>query len=673
MKAINRREMIAGAAALLGSTHLPLPAAAQQGTVSGYRPIAIKLPEKPKNLCCSIFTPDLLSKHLIAASDWHPYPKATEREAWQQVPREVADAIVARAEKIKGTAWESFPATVFLDYKRNGNRSHFERYYLTRRVRFNDLILAECVEAKGRFIDDLINGIWLICEETFWGLPAHLGLQKKHPGSGLPDVEEPVVDLFAAETGAAMSWIHYLLGPQLDQANAMITPRIRFEVKRRILDPALARNDFFWMFREYNGQRHHLGNWTSWIDSNWLTANLLLEPDPERREAAVLKICRSLDDYLEDYSVDACCQEGPGYWNVSPGSYFDCCTLLTSATGGAGNPLTDPFVRKMFRYIADVHISGPWFVDYGDAPPKMEQCGEFLHRIGTAIDDKVLQRYGAFNASSAAAQGGDFGDGQGHVGRQFPNVLAYGKAIAAEKQDALVRDSWYPDLGLMTARVKEGTAEGFYLAMQAAPNQRGHGHNDSGSFIVFHDGNPIIVDIGPEAYTAPRFKFSVQSAYHNLPTVGGVMQSNKSPKYRASDLRYSTDESHASVAMNLGSAYPDEAGITRWARTLTLDRLANRIHLKEEFDLQRKMPVQLSLMTPCIPKDDTKGNVIFTPIDSPAHSVTLSYDTKVVTPAIEKIDLTDDWLVSRWGQTIYRVSLNSVTPVDAGKWEIRFS
>ena len=672
MTTINRRQMITGAASLLGCAHLPLAMAIEPLLAESRTQTDISLPAKPKRLFTSTFTPELLSQKLIPKSEWHPYPTAAEREPWQAVPKDIADAIVGRAEAIKGTEWESLPATVFMEYRRNGNRSHYERYYFTRRVRLNDLALGECIEGKGRFLDELINGIWLTCEETFWGLPAHLGFEKNHPTAGLPDVEEPIVDLFAAETGVAMSWIHYLLGLQLDQANTMITPRIRFEVKRRILDPAFARDDFGWMFKEYNGQKHHLGNWTSWIDSNWLAANLLLEPDTGRRKAATLKICRSVDDYLDDYSDDAGCVEGPGYWNVSPGSYFDCCTLLTSATAGAGNPLTDPFVHKMFRYIADVHINGPWFVDYGDAPPQQEECGEFLYRIGSATGDTTLERYGAFNAASAAPRGGDFPDGQGHLGRQFPNVLAYAKAIAGEKQDALVRDSWYPDLGLMTARIKEGSADGFYLAMQAAPNQRGHGHNDSGSFIVFHDGSPLFVDIGPEAYTAPRYKFSVQSAYHNLPTVGGVMQSNKGPAYRASDLRYSSDGFRASISMNLATAYPSEAGIDRWTRTLTLDRAANRFHLMEDFGLQKKVPVQLSFMTPRIPAQEP-GKVVFTSADQSIRGVALSFDAMLLTPTIEKIDLTDDWLVSRWGNTIYRVLLTSVAPTDSGKWAIEAS
>jgi hypothetical protein len=673
MTIFSRREMIAGAAAILGSTHLPFTVVAQQTAAAPGKPVSVNLPEKPKDLFSSTFTPELLSKSLISVSEWNPYPKTTEREAWQRVPQGIANATIERAEKIKGTEWKAFPATVFLEYKRTGNRQHFEHYYFTRRSRLTDLVLAECVEGSGRFLDDIVNGIWLVCEETFWGLPAHLLLQRTHPSSGLPDVEEPIVDLFAAETGATMSWIHYLLSAQLDQLNPMITPRIRFEVKRRILDPAFERDDFFWMFKEFNGQKHHLNNWTPWIDSNWLAANLLIEPDSDRRKAAILKICRSVDQYLEDYREDAGCEEGPGYWNVSPGSYFDCCTLLGSATGGAGNPLTNPFVHKMLRYIADVHINGPWFVDYGDAPPKMEENGEFVYRIGAAINDRTLEAYGAFNASADAIRGESISDDQGRLARALPNILASAKAITAEKQDALVRDSWYPNLGLMTARVKEGTLDGFYLAMQAAPNQRPHGHNDSGSFIVFHDGNPVFVDIGPEAYTAPRYKFSVQSAYHNLPTIGGVMQSNKGPQYRAGDLHYFTDNSRASISTNLATAYPEAAGLVRWTRTLTLDRVADRIHLNEDFQLQKKVPVRLSLMTPRVPTQGPKGTIIFAATEKQARDVTLSYDSTLIAPTIERMDVTDEWLVQRWGNTLYRVLLASVAPTDNGKWIIEFA
>jgi len=667
MTMMNRRELIAGAVALLGEAHLPLPLGAQQ---AGGAPDSFGLPVKPKNLLGSTFTAELLAQRLIAATAWHPYPKAEEREAWQAVPEDIGKAVVQRAEAVLGTEWASFPASVFLEYKRVGNRSHFEHYYFTRRQRLADLALGECVEGKGRFVDEIANGVWLTCEETFWGLPAHLSLQHAGLGSGLPLVEEPIVDLFAAETGATVAWIHYLLGKQLDQASPLITKRIEMEAKRRILDPALARDDFWWMFAGVAGTGHRLNNWTPWINSNWMATNLLLEQDPARRTSALMKMCKSLDQYLSDYLPDAGCEEGPGYWQVSPASYFDCCTLLTSATGGAGNVLGDPFVRKMNRYIADIHIADEYYVNYGDANPKEGPPAELVYRIGTAIGDKELAAFGASFTSLAAIKEGVNGGGQGRLSRSVPDILSAGKARSAEKADALARDSWYPALGLMTARVKAGSKEGFYLAVQAAPNLRSHAHFDSGSFIVFHDGEPVFVDVGPEAYTGPRYKWSAQSAFHNLPTVGGVMQRGGDVKYRASEIHYASDDAHAGVAMNLATAYPADAGMARWTRSIALDRKSDCIKLNEDFQLQRKEAVALSFMTSRLPTQSGQGSVVLSVPGGKVRDVSLKFDATQAVASIEKIDLKDEWLVSTWGATIYRVLLTSKQPVDSGKWAI---
>ncbi len=669
MTAINRREMIAGTVALLGGAHLPMAFAGEPAGMAGSDAVE-SLPVKPKDPLGSTFTRELLTRSLIPAAAWHPYPRADEREPWEAIPAEIRSALVQRAEAVRGTEWAAFPATVFLEYKRIGNRSHYESYYFTRRQRLADLALGECIEGKGRFLDEITNGVWLTCEETFWGLPAHLSLQHGGLGGGLPLVEEPIVDLFAAETGATLSWIHYLLGKQLDQVSPLITKRIQIEAKRRILDPALDRDDFWWMFSGVPATGRRLNNWTTWINSNWMATNLLLEEDPMRRTDALLKMCKSLDQYLVGYMADAGCEEGPGYWAVSPASYFDCCTLLTSATGGAANVLSDPFIQKMQRYIADIHISGEYYVNYGDANPKEGPPAELVYRIGAADGDKELAEFGSFFTSIAAIRDGANGGGQGRLSRSMPDALSAAKAWSGEKADALGRDSWYPTLGLMTARIKAEAREGFYLAVQAAPNLRSHAHLDSGSFIIFHDGEPVFIDVGPEAYTAPRYKWSVQSAFHNLPTVGGVMQRGGDAKYRASDVHHFSDDSHAGLRMNLATAYPAEAGITDWIRNIELDRVADRILLNEEFELQKKVPVSLSFMTSRVPQESVKGNLVLSVADGKERDVTLKFDPSQMEAKIEKMDLTDEWLKATWGATIYRVLLNSAAPVDAGKWRI---
>jgi hypothetical protein len=86
--------------------------------------------------------------------------------------------------------------------------------------------------------------------------------------------------------------------------------------------------------------------------------------------------------------------------------------------------------------------------------------------------------------------------------------------------------------------------------------------------------------------------------------------------------------------------------------------------------LQKKVPVQLSFMTPRIPTQGPMGKIVFAAAATSARDVTLSYDATLIVPVIEKIDVTDDWLVQRWGKTLYRVLLTSVTPTDNGKWVI---
>jgi hypothetical protein len=134
------------------------------------------------------------------------------------------------------------PATALLDFARNGDRRHFEQLSFARRRALVELALAECVECKGRFTDTIVYGVWAICEESFWGVSAHLSPQAA--GVGLPDMAEPTVDLFAAETASHLAWAFYLLGEQLDAVSPLLRPRILHEQHRRMLAPCLQRDDF---------------------------------------------------------------------------------------------------------------------------------------------------------------------------------------------------------------------------------------------------------------------------------------------------------------------------------------------------------------------------------------------------------------------------------------------
>ena len=662
---VNRRTFLkggtaAGALSLSGALLWPGFAVAQAASVDGV----------PNGLLAETFGP--LSGALLGLGVWRPYPKAGE-QGWKAVPQQICETIVASADKVNSSPWPEMLATDELEFKRNGNRTRFEAISFGRRNRLGDLVLAECIAGQGKYLDQIANGVWLICEESFWGVPAHLGAQKA--GVGLADEAEPIIELFGAETAATLGWVVYLLEPQLNTVSPRIVERVHMEAKRRILDPYFVRSDFGWM--GLNGKPHHVNNWNPWINSNVLTANLLLEKDADRRQAVVEKVCRSVDEFLADYSPDAGCEEGPGYWGRSAASFFDCCWTLTSSHAGKGDAaLKHPFTRAMGHYICNVHIAGNYYVNYGDAHPHDAPSPDLAYRFGRATGDGMLAEFGAFNASVhgtsssgnvlSAAVVADRG-GVASLSRSLARVMVAAEILTAPGHDALARDAWYPRLGLMTARQKEGSADGFYVASQAASNGRSHSHNDSGSFIVFYGGEPVFIDVGPEAYTATTFSkdrytlWPMQSAYHNLPTIGGVME-HDGDAYRAGDLRYASSDAEVSFRANLASAYPKEAGAQRWTRTLRLDRGRGVVRISEDFVLEKPVEVMLSLMTAVEPAVRRNGVTI--------GKTLLVFDPSQLQATVERIGVTDETMKHSWGDAVYRLKLVSTKPVGKGVWEL---
>jgi hypothetical protein len=677
---MNRRHFVVGGLAIAGQQKflhsLGNLALAAQDNAPQERPILVA----PHNLLTTTYSEAFLESHLMAQGAWHPYPKWSERAAWEAVPGDIRAAVVARAETDQKAGWKALLASTFLDFKRNGNRSRFEADSFGRRAKLQRLILAECLEGKGRFVDEIVNGVWLICEETYWGAPAHLGAQKA--GVGLPDVSDPIIELFSAETAQLLAWTNYLLGPQLDLVSPLINQRIKIEVEHKMLKLARERDNFTWMGLGGPKQEHRLNNWNPWINSNLLVTNLILEDDAKLRIAETVRIARSVDAYWNDYWPDAAEEEGPGYYSRSVLSLFDVIWTLESATGYATRIFANPFLDAMGRFILSAHIAGDDYVSYGDAHRRAAPSGDVLYRFGKAVHDEELEAFGAFYAEKDGwnAQGAGLeralNENLTSLSRSLPAVIEAEEVRTAKKQDVLVRDAWYPDFGLMTAREKAGSTDGIYVAVLAANNGRSHSHNDTGNFVIYLDGQPVTIDVGVEQYTAKTFgrdRYSIwtmQSAYHNLPTVGGVMQQN-GVEFEATDRKYETNDQHATVSFDIAKAYPKEAGIKKWVRTVTLDRRLDSVFIVEEFDLERAVPLSFTVMTPRIATIDALG-LVMKPADGNGRACRLNLKTAHLASKIEPIPLTDAGLRESWGDQIYRILLSTPGPVQSGALSYTF-
>mgnify|MGYP001377364734 CR=1 FL=1 len=609
-----------------------------------------------------------VEKVLLPCGQWHPWPTCSDRKDWENLPASVRKDLIANGEQYLRYEWPDLPATLFLGFAREGNRSRYEREHFARRYALTSLLIAECVEGKGRFLDDITNGIWAICEESFWGVPAHVGAQKA--GSGLPDPAEPVVDLFAAETGESLAWTLYLIGEQLDGVSPMICKRIRHEMDRRILTPCFERDDFGWM--GFRGGR--VNNWNPWCNASWLTCVLLAESDGPRRTVSVAKIVRSLDHFLDAYADDGGCDEGPGYWSRAGASLLDCLELLHGATNGEIDVYDRPLIQEIGRYIYRVHIAGDWFVNFADASARAHPPAELVWRYGKRIGDDRLAGFGAYLHHRQG--GGSVAKGGYTVGRYLPEILHLAAIEAAPTAAPLPRDVWLDGIQVMVARCQEGTAEGFFLAAKGGHNAESHNHNDVGNFIAYADGRPILIDIGVETYSRRTFSsqryeiWTMQSAWHNLPTIGGVMQ-NPGRQFVAGDVHYEADDDHAQLRLDIAKAYPAQANLRSWVRTIRLDR-GKGISIREEYALDK--PVQeiaLSLVTPCRVTDQGVGRLRLETLDEPAVVTRVIYDGSRLDAKLETVPVEDGHLRSVWPEQLTRIVLRAENPAMQDTWTVR--
>lgn len=611
-------------------------------------------PCTPRSLLTRAMDGTTLRPLLLPRSAYRPQPAITDRAAWDGLPAALRTAILAAGEKRLGEPWEILRATVQLGFVRTGNRADFEAPHAARRARLSALVLAECVENRGRFLDAIADGLWLICEETYWGGAAHLFMQKR--GFGLPDVTEPTYDLGVGETASLLAWTHYLLGEKLDAVHPMIRERVRLEIDRRVLTPCLDRDDFWWM--GWHRDNRPVNNWNPWCCSCWLDCVLLLEDDPDRRTRAVHKVMRILDIFIDHCPADGGCDEGPAYWARAAGSLFECLNLLHLATAGRVDIFHEPLIRELGRFVQRTHVGGLCFVNFADAPVRPGIEPAILYLYGQRIGDPALMAFAAWFFQQRPGP-----HITGSMGRLLPLLWLQAALNDPAARPPLYRDVWLSELQIMVARDRAGTSEGFFLAAKGGHNEESHNHNDVGSLLAYLDGQPLLIDIGVETYTAKTFGpdrfdiWTMQSQWHTLPTVNGQLQRN-GRAYTARDVRYESTEAAATLSLDLAAAWPAEAALAAWQRTIQLQR-GSAIVITDNYQLTAaREPVVFNFITARPVDASTPGRLVLAadPAAPGSRAAVLSYDSAALTVAVDTVEVSDPQLRQNWSR-VHRVRL----------------
>jgi len=605
-----------------------------------------------------------ISSALISKDQWKPFP--TTAAGWKAaLPDTVIKQLISFGEAAAKKSFQSISASVALEYLRTGDREEYQKESFSKRNQLMDMVLAESIEGKGRFAEPIMNGVWSICEESFWGAAAHLGTQKA--GNGLPDVEDITVDLFSAETGTVLALTDYFTGPALEKLSKLIRPRIYYEVNRRILLPFEKNSDRY----SYLGSGKRdvgVNNWNPWVISNWMAANLLLEKDDARRNKTMQHQLSLLDLYVNGLGEDGATDEGPGYWFAAGGAMFDALSILDNATHGKLTIYKEPIIQKMGAYIYQSHIQGPYFINVADAAPRITPDGILLYRFGKAVHDSLMEQFGSWAYHHYAISKPSHE--QFFRTRNLFNLLNLQDCHAYPAKEIMTRDVWLPDIQLMAARLNNG----LYLASHAGHNGESHNHNDVGDILVYDEGYPVIIDVGSGTYTSKTFsgaRYSLwfnTSPYHNLPTINNKEQ-KAGKNYTATDVKYLMTENSAHFSMNIAKAWAEEAQLVSWIRTIDADRNKG-ITVTDEYEMKQNLgQLTQSFMTTCSVNTDKPGRIIFE--EPNGRKVFLDYDVRQWKASKEKVPLTqpeDKKFADTWeGKDIWRVLLNNISLNQKGK------
>jgi len=615
---------------------------------------------------------------LVPRDAWRPFPPASDRAAWAELGQHPLNQrrkayLVGRAESLLGRPWPALPATLYMDYIRTGDRARFQSAFFARRQRLAALVLAECIEHQGRFIDEIINGLWAISEEATWCVSAHAHRQPidDHRVDPLPRQDVESVDLFACETAMALAEAAYLLADELDAVSPAVCERVRRQVMARVIEPVEKRNDFWWL-----GGRN---NWTPWCSFNTLGAAMYVLDDPERLAALTWKLMGAVDRFIAGYGADGGCDEGPGYWGVAAGAMLVFLELLHSRTNGAVDVYDEPLIANMGLYLCRVHLDGPWFTNFADASARCAVRRAITFRYGERVGSDEMKNMALLGSRGWAPDAQvepPLATGFGGDLTYMLREMFWMPPDARPESRPKALDTWLPDLQVMIARQTTQPGAGLVLAAKAGHNGENHNHNDVGQFILLLDSQPIVVDVGVESYTRKTFSderydiWCIRSSAHNVPLVNGWEQA-VGREHAAADVTYRDDGASRTLSMELAAAYPNDAGIVSLRREIVFSRTEPAAAaITDSYELAGgPVDITLPLFIPTDIDATEPGRIV---LGAGARKLVLEYDPGVLSIENGSVEIMDGGLRTVWGKRLARLQVRHRSDGSTGSYRLTF-
>jgi len=424
--------------------------------------------------------------------------KAKDPSFWKQVLTDSAyhEILSQIKQTYQNDRWNEIPTLKYRSRMRfygDGDRAEFEAPYFRRRGFLSSAaFLALIYPEETKYLDEVQECIWAICDEYSWCLPAHC--------DGTLEDDLHRIDLFSAETGFTLAEICYVLEDRLDK---LVLDRARSEVRIRVIDNYINRR-FGW--------ESNPANWSAVCAGNVGGAMMYLEP--EIFDKQLPRLLDTMRVFLSGFPDDGTCMEGFSYWHYGFGNFLWFADLLRQYSNGKYDLLAWDKVEAISSYAQRSFLKGDTIITNADsAAYAVADLGmvSYLHRRFPSVHLLPKNRTN-YN------QGNLFW-------MMILRNLVYAEH-GADNTDFRLQDAFLPGAGQAILH-----REGYSFAIKAGHNHEPHNHNDVGSFILSTDKGQIFCDLGAGLYTRQYFdkkiRYSIfcnSSLSHSVPIVNGKPQ-----------------------------------------------------------------------------------------------------------------------------------------------------
>jgi hypothetical protein len=392
--------------------------------------------------------------------------------------------------------------------------------------------------------DRLLDWYWQAAHQASWTMSPHLG-------GGLPRVDRPVIDL-----GAAMLALHLaegleVLAPWLRRQAPGFIESIIATIDRNVIGPYGSGVEVWW------DSRKHLNNWLGVCAGSILGACRSLAALGEARPEAEARARRGVALYLDaSFSPGGECDEGLGYWSY--GMAFACAGLSRLAPDEVAS-LCGPRLRICADYPRRAHLGEDRFIAANDGSDHCPANPALVPWLAATTGSAWLWAW------AARHPGRELG-----TLRTIDGLMRLAGAGTAPELRSGTGSELLPDQQIAILRRDRLTA-----VLTGGHNAENHNHNDLGNIQVMLDGRAVVPEIGyPSPYPADFFGprrysyLAASSRGHSCPIIAGCEQRDGRDA-QAVIVAWTPDGEEPTIVLELAAAYPAEAGLRSWRRSLT--------------------------------------------------------------------------------------------------------